>query len=592
MGLDEEHFNRRELFRRILAAAVTGSVLVADVRNAFAERVQSILCNEVQGGGNLLDKACDAEINDPEAKALFIESLRNVPAFEEFAQYLPKTIDLSSRKLRILYPGSGFHMAPVALAASLIREGSIDEAVFTYTEIDECHFIALSQNLKLLPNLDPDFVFAGESKPIKCKGTKEGKEYVYKITYRGKPIQIRFLVECSGEEWFRDQEFRESDLMVFHDSISGLHYETTSAEFFMPQIFPAREKAQAGPSSIIIEDPTRMNPTEDTEHRQRLFDIELFGRFIRGTKPYGCRPLNHRVNVDSKHFSKLTRCYIAEHTSRGYVMLPERSMININPDNFERAYRFNCKGGFCDGNRSRPDSVDISTEQGKTLSRNAVLLKIHPELFTLTADDIENITAVSRLAHRTSLPEAEYSFVHDNDVSEREYMSTSHRAIKYYNEILAKASKFLTIFSQIDPALRRGLAVRLLQMLAAVADNVVYKIRYRDDFDKPDIAEEIVIKDTAELQKYLEEFRQSLDSSDQQALQEELQAIDSLINAQRDIMTKARLETTKADNAWGRESKWAIVDCGYIKEPQKIKAKELRERLEKYGDQIFESLVD
>lgn len=252
------------------------------------------MCEEVRGSRSLLAKGCEMQIEDEKIRAQFLESMRSTPAFEELASKLPDSVDLSDRKLSVLYPGSGMHIAPVVLLAQLIEGNKIDQAEMIFTEIDQTYFPLLVQNLRMLSRLNPDFSMAVvlTTTPITCNDS--GKEFQISLTYKGKPILIRFMLNCSGGKWFRDEDLAKCKVFVGHDGPSTS--EGGSAALLYQILNTQKDQSDKG---IIIEDLTRSNlgvgrvtlwdEKRERPQYERQFDLELLGKFTRSRSAYGHR---------------------------------------------------------------------------------------------------------------------------------------------------------------------------------------------------------------------------------------------------------------------------------------------------------------
>lgn len=293
---DSSQETRSDFLRAAPARAIAFIAILGQARAAFAREATGILmCDEVRKSQSLLAKGCEMEIEDEKLRAQFLESMRSTPAFEELAAQLPNAVDLSDKKLTVLYPGSGMHIAPVALPAQLMAANVIDQAEMIFTEIDQAFLPLLMQNLQMLSRLNPDFSAPVilTSTPLAC--ADDGKEFQISLNYKGKPIMIRFLLNCSGNKWFRDEDLGKSKVFVGHD---GPHTREGGSAAFLYQILRAKN-GDLERKGIIIEDLTRSNlsagrvPLWDEKRErppyERQFDLELLGRFTRSKSPYGHR---------------------------------------------------------------------------------------------------------------------------------------------------------------------------------------------------------------------------------------------------------------------------------------------------------------
>lgn len=358
----------------------------------------NLACKEAgsQNNGSELDKACRADIDDPERQIRLIEGLRSEQAFAEMADKLAKTINPEKRKMTFLYPGAGGHIAPLLMAARLIKTNKIDEAGFTFTDIDRCRLKDFEENLKSLEKIDPDFKFeGGSSRELGCgdKGTRNS----YLITYLGKPITIIYQLACGDKDlWFRNKDFKSSDICIQHDSVSlGIGSEITCETLKITKQFidAQRNNAKNSPT-VIMEDTTNFNGNGNSS---RKFDLELFGTLDRGSRAYG-----HR---DLKEFK-----------------LPRR----VNKDICKKDIR----------------GMMMSAETDKPAWNNSVLLKFHPQIFSLGAYTIDFMIHVSNKWDGMEI-----------------WQMVEH------------SPKILVTLNQINPKLAEAFALRLLQ---AIKNNTAY----------------------------------------------------------------------------------------------------------------------
>lgn len=184
--------------------------------------------------------------------------LRGLPAFDQLADVLPDRVSdvRKSRTLKVLYPGSGSHIAPLVTAFRLIDQDVIDEARFVYTEIEPKAFPRL---VDWLTEGAKTGIFEGVSIGKAVEFSGEGSERSVEIRYRGKTVHVLFALKRSGEDYFRDEYLEGAHLIVIHDPMAG---RLTQSFDLLAQILV---KKQAGfPDSdqlVIMEgDPAKPDP--------------------------------------------------------------------------------------------------------------------------------------------------------------------------------------------------------------------------------------------------------------------------------------------------------------------------------------------
>lgn len=159
---------------------------------------------------NILIRAC----------VKYAPSFRGIPSFAALSGVLPDILPhvRETKRLSVLYPGAGFHVAPLVTAMQLIDRGVIDEARFTYTEIDESDHDYLTKILRLsAENGIFDSLSIGQWVDFGANGREQG----FVAIYKGRPIRIVFALNRSGEAYYRDEYLEDTDLVVIHDPKSG-----------------------------------------------------------------------------------------------------------------------------------------------------------------------------------------------------------------------------------------------------------------------------------------------------------------------------------------------------------------------------------
>lgn len=266
------------------------------------------------------------------------------------------------RTLKILYPGSGSHMAGTLLAFDLIDAGKIDSADIYYTEIDRYAVLKIKDYLdfwqehKVIGNVDLE-VFDFDYR----------KEFAFTFKYQGKPVQLTVSVlnmtqvvnkehvsardrrqfpelpkfiyrtdtqfpknvpEFDSQFWAPQDIVDNADLVIEHDGL-GLeelkHYADRFAASDRPRLLmmePGSLKTwQRNPTSGILEEIPLFPP----ENIATQSSIKGF---------YGCHtfsPGYNETNNISAHDSELQEYTEPEYFNAGSAFAP-RMMRNIRGD--------------------------------------------------------------------------------------------------------------------------------------------------------------------------------------------------------------------------------------------------------------------
>lgn len=187
-----------------------------------------------------------------------LSALRGLPVFDSLGEKMVRLIPAiaKSRKLQVLYPGSGFHVAPLLTALRLMDAGIIDEAAYLYTEIDPSHFAWLKHIFERgLGNpfdrvtLEPKREFPGE-----------GSEQAILLDYKGHPLRIVFALNRSGENYYRPEYLKEADLVVIHDPGHGAF---TDSFGLLAKVLWDKQAAGRGKEQVLIMEGTRKKYPKD-----------------------------------------------------------------------------------------------------------------------------------------------------------------------------------------------------------------------------------------------------------------------------------------------------------------------------------------
>lgn len=148
-----------------------------------------------------------------------LPSFRGLSSYYQLADKILSLLPAlsQSQKLHVLYPASGFHVAPLMTALRLMDNGVIHEAAFIYTEIDPQNFGWLVDVLRL--GLGDVFDRVAVEKKVEFSG--EGSEQTIVLSYRGQPIRVVFALNRSGANYYRSDYLGWADLVVLHDPGNG-----------------------------------------------------------------------------------------------------------------------------------------------------------------------------------------------------------------------------------------------------------------------------------------------------------------------------------------------------------------------------------
>ena len=122
---------------------------------------------------------------------------------------------LTNRSVKVLYPGSGSHVAVLDIAHYLISQNLIDDAKFIFTEIDP---LVIPDLRKILFALRTDGFYENVVESEKVFGQNPPqKDITFEVTYKGKKIEIIFSLNRSGNDYYREEDFIDVDVFYNHD---------------------------------------------------------------------------------------------------------------------------------------------------------------------------------------------------------------------------------------------------------------------------------------------------------------------------------------------------------------------------------------
>lgn len=428
------------------------SLAKKELRKKSEDVVNDLACREVKTGeSSFLKMACEAEIDDLDKKLLFVEAWRSAPELKVLAEKLVKNWEPCDRKFKALYPGSGAHLAPIVLPVALIDAGKIDEADLVLTEIRP-DVKELGRNIVTLTKLDSNFQIPELADVIE-RG-KVAREIVFTVYYKEKPIRIKFMYKCSGDDWFRKEDFNDSDVYVSHDSPGA---DVSAPLILMTEYFKNKdslslaEQIPRGVMSgismlsryfnvvdtlrkvasvvrvkklpvVVMEDLTRtMNSFYDKGFKyRRQFDLELIGKFTRGEKGYG-----HR----DKLRKELEKCV--------------------------------------EDKKGAEDCYSEAVETGRADSQNGVLLGVYPQLLGLSNAEFQVLMEISLIAKNPDNFEGDIAGLN----GDRQRLTSNLEGMQMLagnpyvrSDILKYGDHILDVLNCVDPRLTRGLVLRIFQI--------------------------------------------------------------------------------------------------------------------------------
>lgn len=266
---------------------------VSDLQAKTKKKVDFAVCEDRNPPVSLLAEACKAPITNPTLRMELLESLRSEPAFQNAAQALKRKIDLSDRDFSALYPAGGAHIAPIVMAMKYIDENLIDTATFTYTEIDAGKLAQLEYLLQNIRTVAPSLQYKPDDKKTSaCIGSENGTETILTLLYKGKQIQFRFLLSCSGEDYFQSTELVKNKVFISHDS--GGQDVDGNICILEEYIREGRQMKELNPGAklppIIMED---LSQSKKYGRYLRYLDLEFLGKVTPVSGAFG-----HRKMVD------------------------------------------------------------------------------------------------------------------------------------------------------------------------------------------------------------------------------------------------------------------------------------------------------
>lgn len=145
-----------------------------------------------------------------------------------------KVLMQQKRKINILYPGGGSHMTPLVFAFDGIDNGWLDSAELVYTEIEPKtekttrDYLNWFYNNGVISDLTDETISSNDS--------PQSHTTKFSFKYEGKPITLAFTLNCGAELWATDDQIRNSDLIIIHDSLynhNDKDYKNNMADRFI-----------------------------------------------------------------------------------------------------------------------------------------------------------------------------------------------------------------------------------------------------------------------------------------------------------------------------------------------------------------------
>lgn len=391
-------------------------------RAGFSAEPAVLVCKKEERDATLLKPGCSLNIPDKRDRLKFFEALRSAPAFEEMADKLPKYVDLSKRELSAIYPGAGAHIAFLAMAARLMNKNLIDKAKFTLTDISDNAPDNLWKNLNFLAKANNDFKI---DKMVKRQNATGGYGVDFYLLYKGKEILITLLIGTSGKDYFHKNDFKNANLFISHDSAEcdphlGMMFMLTK------YIDAVRKTGKNIP--IVMENIEKYVDYDDwfMDHPSWRYgakgDLSLFGKFERGSKPYGHRAMQDRKDEKGE---------------------------------------------------------EVRTETGKPFAKNAVILKLHERLLKM---DVKALDVMSDITGFVLNDEQVGFRLRANLSSDKEELSYPFAHVVGYGEYLLDHVRNISPIFERGLALRILYGIHVFNGSSDAAENYLRKY-YSKDLD-------------------------------------------------------------------------------------------------------------
>ncbi len=200
----------------------------------------------------------------------YIDSLRGIRVFYNAATTIEKKHPdlIKDRKLTVLYPASGSHLAPLMTAIRLIDRNKIDSGEFTYTDIDKQHISKIERQLMFL--LKNRVITNYTVHSAKIFGNN-GTEHRYEFQYKGKKVSIVLALNRSGKSYWRPEYARGADLVILHDT------EGKNAELIKQLSKEKSSHRAASPQVILTEG--RESASKQVKKPSQSHYIEIQGQY-------------------------------------------------------------------------------------------------------------------------------------------------------------------------------------------------------------------------------------------------------------------------------------------------------------------------
>lgn len=430
--------------------SAAGEAIAGDMRKTV------VACLEARKG-SVMSAVCGMQM-DPEKQKVLIEGLRSTPAFLELVDALKPQLDLTKKKLFFLYPGAGNHIAPLYMAANILSSSQVSEIEFVYTDIDGCKLLELIDNLRLLSQVDADFMFCeDDTVGSSCDG--KGEKKTFTLLHKGKIIKIQYQLRCSDKnKWFRDEDYKNADGLIQHDSAG----EAISQILFMTYQYLEAKSRNSGRKPLIMEDTTRMDSDsyfgkEKPEYGRR-FDLELLGDFTRSKSRY-----SHRKRVETRlaQFSEIQACHARNdilETGGGY---------GLDKYTVEDVSRWIAA-------RKAPEKyMSMFPEIGYAAFEHGVALNVHSLLFEMDPRALQIIMETSLAANNGAfylqgIMGYFYERIHQGPENKGERLFS----LQFYADLIEHAPEILRQLQKIKPQLAQGFAIRILQVVIKFFDDL------------------------------------------------------------------------------------------------------------------------
>lgn len=223
-----------------------------------------------------------------------LHDFRSTPSFKKVAEAMEPALKKSkTRELKVAYPASSSHLAPLMVAFHLMDRDTLIRAELNFSEIDTRTPDRIGAYLELMEKMKvtlpghrwPSSLITGLNKQVKKDDKGDWAQTRFTFGYRGKLIIVNVFNNPEPNKYIPDQYLKKSNLLVVHDLENS-----TEGERLLTAMGQYHAQGERKSPAWAVSDDQPKTPVQNATTQQ------MSGKF-------GCGPVDHtRILLGAQHW--------------------------------------------------------------------------------------------------------------------------------------------------------------------------------------------------------------------------------------------------------------------------------------------------